>query len=159
MWFLFDFCCNPFFIEWDKLFIGNLLLTYSQTFVELGWLILGFHPMWLGFPRAILVKIARHGRRQANQNIVTVEGIIANVDSSLSQSVTDCTNRSSINPDVSAPSSANLRHNFLAEYRDTDILNNDAMDFQCDLTAHPSVHVTKQSMTASIDSHAGDSGT
>jgi hypothetical protein len=90
---------------------------------------------------------------EANQNIVTVEGIIANVDSSLSQSVTDCTHRANSNPQVSAPSSANLRHDFLAEYRDTDILNNDAMDVQCGFTAHPSAHVNKQSMAASIDPH------
>ena len=83
---------------------------------------------------------------EANQNIVTVEGIIANVDSSLSQPVSDC-----VNPVASAPSSANLRHDFLAEYRDTNVLNSDAIDLQCDLTAHPSTHVNKQSMAASLD--------
>ena len=57
---------------------------------------------------------------EANQP-VTVEGIIANVDSSLSQT-TDCS--TSNNASVSAPSSAVSRHDFLAEYRDTNLEGN-----------------------------------
>ena len=54
---------------------------------------------------------------EADHQTITVEGIIANMDSSMSRTL-DCS--SPRNP-VCAPSSAVSRHDFLAEYRDTNL--------------------------------------